>query len=260
MTNARREKLLQINSHDRVNKSSTQASFSVSLGKDEHINSVRGICVKDVQMINSFYNINKNNNTFYYDRGVEFPEQVIVLEPGQYNITSFIDAMVAAFLANGIPMLLVDNPLTHKLEFSSFPAISYYKTLADGSLNPMHKVLGIRVGKGRLNIQETYTAEGLHDLSGLKSIYILSDTLSGGYCNCSRDGGSRMSLLDVIPVKQPFGGIIHRNPGSFEVDTRSYDNILSNNLSSISIELRDSENNLLDTNGTDIVIVLKIFY
>lgn len=256
---AAREKIIQINSHDRVNPASTQARFSVSLGSDEHVNSVRAIAIKDLQCVNSFYNVETYNNTWYYDVGAG--ELSIVIPRGQYTITEYIAATIAQFLAAGITATAVDTPLTHKLAFTFSPSISIFRNRSNGELNPIHRVVGIRSGVGGVATPvAAYTAEAMHDLSGVKSIYILSNILAGGYAITSRNAGSKMALLDTLPVRTAFGGIIHHEDINFEVDSITFDGVLQNNLSSIDIELRDSENNLLDTNGLDVVLLLKVFY
>ena len=254
-----REKVIQINSHDRVNLASSQAKFSVSLGKDEHVNSVRAIGIKDLQCVNSFYNVETYNNTWYYDVGGG--ELSIVIPRGQYNITEFNAAVVTQFLAAGITATVVDTPLTHKLAFTFAASISIFRNRSNGELNPIHRLVGIRSGVGGVAVPvASYTGEAVHDLSGVKSIYILSNVLAGGYCFTSRNSGSKMALLDTLPVKVAFGGVIHHEDANFEVDSITYDNTLQNNLSTIDIELRDSENNLLDTNGLAVVILVKVFY
>ena len=254
-----REKLIQINSHDRADLNSTQSRFTVNLGKDEYVNSVTGVAVKDLQCVNSFYNIDHYNNTWYYDVGGG--ELSIVIPRGQYNFTAFSVALVAEFLAAGITATVVADSITNLLSFTFSAAISIFRQRSNGELNPIHRVVGIRSGIGGVATPvAVYTAEAVLDLSGVKSVYILSSVLSGGYCTSSRDGGRKMALLDTLPVRVPYGGIIHHDATNFETDSVSYDGVLSNNLSSIDIELRDSENNLLSTNGLDIVIILKIFY
>ena len=156
-------------------------------------------------------------------------------------------------------MTAVDDPLTHVLEFTFSPPIFVYKDRDAGSvpaLNPIHRVIGLRDNSITAQIGEKMDAS--HDLSGVKSIYVMSSVLAGGSCVSSRDGGRKLALLDVIPVTVAYGGVIHNDEIHGLADSHEYDNVLSNNLSSVDIQIRDSENNLLDTNGLDIVIVLKI--
>jgi hypothetical protein len=259
MAAAAREILLQINGHDRTNLNDSHAKFNVSLGKDHKINNVKAIAIKSLQCVNTFYNITSYKNTWYYDVGAG--ELSVSITPGQYNTSSFIAAISAAFAAAGIVSTFNTDPITQLFEMTFLPPISIFRERVNGLLNPIHRVVGIRSGVGGVAVPVgLYTAEAIRDFSGLKSIYILSNVAAGGNCITSRDNGSRMALLDTLPVSVPFGGIIHHSERNFETGRLSYDQVLQNNLSTVDIELRNSENELLDTNGSDIVLILKVWY
>jgi hypothetical protein len=220
---------------------------------------VKAIAIKSLQCQNTFYNITIWNNTWYYDLGGA--ELSVSITPGQYNTSSFIAALTSAFLAAGVTATITTDSITQLFEMTFLPPISIFRKRSNGELNPIHRVVGIRSGEGGVTTPVgLYTAEAIRDLSGLKSIYILSNVCAGGNAITSRNGGSRMALLDVLPVRVPFGGTIHEEARNFETDLLSYDRVLQNNLSTIDIELRDSENNPLDSNGSDIVVVLKVWY
>jgi len=246
---------IQINSHDRVSGSATD--FTVNLGKDHKISNVRAVAIKSLQMVNSFYNINQYNNIWYYDQGGA--ELSIVVPVGQYNITQLIAAIQQQFQLAGIVIGIIDNQITHKLSFSAVPDISYYKTRPDGSLNPIHRILGIRSGIP-LNPIKDYDAQAVHDLSGVKSVNITSNVLAGGMGISSRDSGSKLALLDVCPINVPFGAVVHSDPVDLQLDSLTYDNVLNNNLTVVDIQLRDEDNNVLDSNDLNVVISLKIYH
>ena len=236
-----------------------QTKFTVNLGKDHKISSVKAIAIKSLQCQNTFYNITSYNNTWYYDTGGA--ELSVSIMPGQYNTNSFIASMTAAFLTAGVTVTISSDSITQKFDMTFLPPTSVFRKRSNGQLNPIHRVVGIRSGEGGVTAPVgTYTAEAIRDLSGLKSIYVLSNVMAGGNCITSRSGGSRMALLDVLPVRTPFGGIIHEESRNFETDLLSFDRVLQNNLGNVDIELRDSENNALDSNGSDIVMVLKVWY
>ena len=248
-------KLIQINSHDRL--SGTPSDFTVNLGVDHSISEVRGVLVKSIQLVNSFYNIDTYNNRWYYKQGAV--ENFIDIPRGQYNVIALLDAIVAEFLTNGITATAVDDPLTHVMEFTFSPAIFVYKNRDPGltpAKNPIHRVIGLRTDSVGPLLGKKMDAS--HDLSGVKTVYVMSNTLAGGSCVSSRDGGRKLALLDTVPVIVAYGGVIHTFDTHGLADSHAYDRILSNNLSSVDIQLRDSENNLLNTNGLDVAIVLKI--
>ena len=247
--------LAQINSHDRVSGDPT--NFNVNLGKDQSISNVRGVTVKSLQCVNSFYNINESNNKWYYDKGAG--EFAVTVPVGQYTTTSLTANLAGLFLAQGVTLTSTDNQYTHKLSFTFSPPISVYKIRPDGSSNPIHRVVGFRSGVIQSPVA-SYSCEATHDLTGIKSINVLSNVLAGGRAVSSRDGGRKLALLDVIPIESPYGGIIHHSSTDFQADTTFYDSVLNNNLTDVDIVLTDENNNILNSNGLDVVITLKIYY
>jgi hypothetical protein len=250
-----RSKLMQINSRDRT--SGTNSAFTCSFGRDS-INTVYAVALKEVQLTNSFYNIDEYNNTFYFDRGSV--ELSIVVPVGQYSITTFLAALTTQFAALAGPIVMTPTvtALTSKLNFATDLSVQYYEYRANGLRNPMASVLGL-VGDNGSEVT-SFDATGLYDLSGVKSIYVISPQLSGGAGLSSRGSGSHVSLVDVIPITVPYKSIQNHQSGDLGSDNHTYDDVFTNNLSDIYIELRDANNNLLDTNGHEVVLILKAFY
>lgn len=245
-------KLIQINSKDRISPNTTTASdFSVNLGADHRITSVKAVSVKEVQFVNSFYNINQSNNKLYYTQGGI--EDFIEVSPGQYNLEQITTALISSFGGKSITFSLTQNDLTTKLSFTTDVAVGFNKALLNGSKNPMSRALGI---SNTVTIENSsYTCDSLPDLSGVKSVYVISKQLSSAsFISSGRLG----SVLDVVPVNVEFGSVVLHS-GEGNTDNHVYSTELHNNLSVIDIELRDEDNNLLDTNGHEIVIILKIY-
>ena len=246
-------KLVQINSKDRVSPDTTTASdFRVNLGNDGRISSVKAISVKEIQFVNSFTNINVNNNKLYYTTGGV--EDFVEVSPGQYTFDELSPVLIAAFGAKSITFTTGIGDTTKRLTFTSTPAISYNKYKLDGSKNPMARVLGI--ASADVVEYNALVATSLPDLSGIKSVYVCSPQLSGGQFISSNTLGS---VLDVVPVTVPFGSFVSHSGEAGGSDSHVYANELQNNLSTIDIQLRDEDNQLLDCNGTEFVCILKIY-
>ena len=252
------QRIVQISSKDRINADSTTASnFTIQLGYDGHMSSIKAIAVKEIQLTNSFYNININNNVFYFLRGAV--ETSITVAVGQYTLAQLQTALVAEFAALGAPIVFSSTlgTNTQKLTFTTDLAISWSKYRpASTTVNPMAKVLGIN---SMSDVESTsHVAGSIVDLAGVKSIYVISNQLAGGAGVSSKNGGQKISLLDVVPMDVAFGAVkTHESEG--ETDIHIYNDNLRNNLSLINIEVRDEDLNLLDMNGSEIVIVVKVF-
>lgn len=257
------EKLLHINSKDRDSLlDTTSNSFSVTISNHTLVSNANSLSLKSVQFMNTFYNINANNNTFYFHVAVPATsanELSIQLPIGQYTLATLITAFNAAMLADHtIITTLTENTLTRVLDWTSDTGIVIRQTRAELVRvdNPMFEVLGIR-GDGNTLIT-AYTSPAVYDVSGLKSLYIHSKSLAGGSCVTSRGSGHLISLLAIIPINVPFGGIQNYNDRE-ENDRHFYSNFTSNNLTFVDIELRDEDHNLVDLNGHDISLTCKIY-
>ena len=247
---------IQINSHDRV--SGTETDFVVGLGKDHRVSNVRGCAIKSVQFVNSFYNINSHNNTWYYDVGG--PELSIEIPVGQYNVSQLIAAIEAEFFLAGLVVNIVEDTMTHKFEIvMSANPIRIYKTRPNGELNPIHRVVGFRDDLSSTPLL-SYSCPALHDLTGVRTVNVTSETLAGGHGITSRNNGNKLALLDTIPISVAFGQAQSHDPSDLPLDSIDYDQVLSNNMSSIDITLRDQDNNVLDSNGLNFVLTLKLYF
>ena len=248
--------LVQLNSHDRVSGSETD--FAVGLGKDHRISNVRGCAIKSIQFVNSFYNINQYNNTWFYDAGG--PELFITIPVGQYNVTQLITAIEGEFLSDGLVVNVTEDTLTHKFEIQmSANPLRIYKTRPNGELNPIHRVVGFRDDLTATPLL-SYTCPALHDLTGVRTVNVTSETLAGGHGVTSRNTGNKLALLDTIPITVAFGQAQSHDPTDLQLDSIDYDQVLSNNMSTVDITLRDADNNVLNSNGLNFVLTLKLYY
>ena len=253
MNTLQRQKLIQINSDDRTSGSSS-AQFSVNLGNDSKVNSVRAMAVKEIHFVNSFYNIEYYNNTFYYDTGAG--EQSFVLPRGQYNLSTLISAITAKLATAMITATITLDALTQRLVWNVNVPMAFYQYRSNGEVNPLHDVLGI-FGESS-GLVTNYTSTGIPDLCGVKSVYIISPELASGSCITSQT--KTKSVLAVVPVEAGFGEVVYSKNSDNESDVHVYDTALQNNLSSIRIEMQDEFGNLLVPNGHQIDMLLKIFY
>lgn len=254
--------LVNINSKNRIVDSSPTSNFSVAIDAS-FVQRVSAIRIKNVSFCNCVYNINKYNNKFVYEDSIGV--NTILLEPGQYSLNQLLSSLQALLLVqpNPITISFSINSITKKISATVSPNISFFDY--NGSL---HNILGISLGiVGDSGLVSSLTFQSFPDISGLNVLNIISEKLSSdsGYIKEKKyiDGAPafQQSYLNgfvySIPVQSSFG----------------YDEIFENqdindiiqyktakNLSTIDIKCVDTQNRELDLNGTDINIVLEVFY
>lgn len=251
--NSRKQQLLHINSRYRIQpKTTNSAQFTISLGNESKLAEVKAVVLKEVEIVNSFYNVDKYNNRLYFT--TLSTEDYIEIPRGQYNINQLITALVSAFAAKTITVLITIDNLTNLLSFNFSQATALYKYRTNDEFNPMADILGLQNSSYAEVL--SYTAQGIPDLCGVKAIYIYSSQLSQGMGINSK--GFSNSLLGVIHNDVGFGEVIYMEKET--PDTHIYDDTTLMNLNTISIELRDCNDNLLIPNGHDINMTIKIFH
>ena len=245
-----RHKLLNVTSRRRIRESSASTSdFIITLNNAQGLQQVKSVVVKQATIPNSMYNVSSYNNTFTYK--IAGVENSVSITQGQYNVTTLIDALETALV--GVGMSITVNELTSKLTFTTTTAIEYlpYPT------NPMGDVLGINNGSG--GDLSVFTPVGSVSLEGLKNVFIYSDKL--GENNLINSQGKTFSFLGVIPIEVGYGGIEHYVTQHSELDDHdSLSVVHGKNVQVIDIKLTDVNGNILELNGHDVDLILKIFY
>lgn len=242
-------KLLKISSKDMDLAGSTSTSdFVVNLNTQEGIQGVKSAIVKQVSIMNTFYNINDSNNTLTYN--IASSPSAISISNGQYNITTLISALETA--ATGIGLTITQNTITGILALATTTAVEWLP-LSQG--NAMAEVLGILEGSG--SDVTNYIPKGLPNLSGIDNVFIQSKTLGENNLIGTNEG----SILAVIPITTAFGVVTHYVSNHAEIDDIDSSSIQhGKNSQKIDIKLLDGRGNPIDLMGTHITIILKIYY
>ena len=221
---------------------------------------------------NSFYNINSKNNTLsfsLYDKANANTETsyTVTIDAGNYDSLSFVNAIKTAMntpintylltktnrsTSSNIVSIAV-NTLTIKLTISITQTIAgstnelQLKFNASSMLNKMGFVASTNI----YAISQTGT--NLLDLRTIDDIYIyssISNTIS------LDSSGKPGSILAKIQNNTPFGETVYYQTFHPEL-TRM--NLVGSSIDNIRITLRDSDGNLLDSNGLEISLVLAIY-
>lgn len=249
-------KTIRINSEERLNPTTaTSSNFTVSLGNDTQLADINRIAIKSISIPNTQYNIQSSgvhaNNVFSYNNGAP---QAITIPPGFYNPATLAAAINADAQAIADGLVVSWSGTTGKFSFASTTTITYF-SLANG--NSMAQVLGITANSGALVL--AFTAQGLPYLNVHPNIYVTSRALSDGSAMISPTLGS-IPVCATVPIDQPFGGIIQyvvRQEHLDDIHYLSYSH--GKSLQSIDLQLYDGDAQLIDMQGLDWTIVLRVY-
>jgi hypothetical protein len=193
------------------------------------------------------YNINRNNNRLHLPNTLSLDTDYIIPE-GQYTTETLIAALELVLPSTTI----TQDSLTQKLTFTM--AGGQFSVFSDRDVNPMCEVLGMITSS--TSMVNVYTSEALPDLAGLNNIYISSQTLS----NHSAMIASEKLKKDIfcnIPIDVPFGVTKISDEDETSLDYSVFSS--RKNISSIDITLLDENNDVLDLQGADWIIILRVY-
>ena len=196
------------------------------------------ISVQKCSIPNTFYNINSTNNNLVilYDDVV----YNLYVEPGNYNINTFIKA-----LKDLLPAFTITyNSLTNKLKFEYVLNFSFYAS---------SNILGVLgFNENQLYVSFNNRLQSIHccNLGSVKVINLISN-LSTYSINLSFP--NNQSILCSIPVNcPPYGIIQYENANNFR------SNLFTNKIDTINIKLVDDLGNLIQLNGVHYSLTLQL--
>lgn len=246
-------KLIRIASAERnIAQSISSTNFKISFNNAQSLQSVKRIIIKNAVLPNVMYNVNSLNNIFTYKIGAT-PFN-ITLSVGQYILSDLITAIEAHANALGVGLTILLNNTTKKLEFASTTPITYLTETE----NIMARILGLT--SGSVGDVLTFPAPGFPDLSGVQTLYIASEVLSDG-SNLIDAVLQAVPVIAVIPINVPYGGFAQYSTEHSDIDHIDYGSQSSGkNIQHIDVRVYDDTGDIVDFQGLDWVMILKIYY
>jgi hypothetical protein len=258
--------LVTFSSKNKNSQNDTDSDFKTSFTQARELNNVVSCKVQNVVFTNTVYNINENNNLFIYEKLGGTGILGVQVEPGQYSITELLTAIEAGMAANldTVTASFSVNSKTSKISLVSsnfplklaknYPIISLYSTL--------NEQLGLGDFADVPGYTTTYDFPNVFDISGLDVLTICSNVLtSHGSIDNFRDKNTgqsvrtRSDVIKTIPVTAAFGfKLNYENTNDFPDVV--YDRPKS--ITSIDIQLRDRDGQIINTNGADVFICLEV--
>jgi len=244
-----------ISSKLRTLDSRSTSDFTYSIGQSMEVVAcaIKSISIPVVQ-----YNVNSNNNKLRVFYGESFAD--IELPVGQYDIKTFSDELESRLSTaiNGTVQITQDD-LTSKLKITSSVPIRFE---TNPSVSPLAKVIGLPnyIQGSQSLFPETASTSidvpNLHDLSGINNYYILSRVLSQNYSGLFSNGVQFPMVINV-PVDVAYGQIQHYESDDIQLNIKKYS--IPQNIQLIDIKIIDIDGNVVDLNGADIEITLKVY-
>ena len=241
-------KLIRIDSKDKSITSHSQYDMEIDFN-DYMLHQIKRVILKSVYIPNTMYNVNQYNNQLVYDAGAG--NVIITVPVGQYSITQLMDYLVAQFILGPYgTVTYVNNLMTNKLE------LTFDANIILRSSSTISEVLGMDSYVDTSNLS-VHSLPHIYNLSGLLKVYIGSHTIAKGTTMSSSDK-THLNIFTEIPMRVSYGAIEHRVLDVLE-STDEVTHSIPFNMSSIDITLYDQNLNIVDLNGLEYQIVLKVF-
>jgi hypothetical protein len=237
--------LLRVSSSERSAGSTSSSDFSVSYPNNGTLAKVVSIVVKHVSFPNVFYNINTTNNEFIFRMAGGSGQSIIVPE-GQYAVSELIAYLNTELTGVGI---LTQNSTTSKL---TIVASGYPFDLVESS---MLKVLGFKPSSGN---PSSHTAPNVPQLQGVQHVFINSKVLSKAINFIDANEKQERSIVIMIPNDVPWGSVKHYETVHDDLDVINFPSETS--LQELDIKLVDADGNVLDLQGQELSLILKVYY
>ena len=195
---------------------------------------------------NSFYNVNQYYNTILYNNAST--NKTLTIPDGYYD-SDLILSTIQTLLRNSdnyntTNVLVTLSELTNKISIDS--GSSNTMKIIGGTLI---KRLGLDVGFFNTRI---INAQSIMNIVGSPYLNVKFNNIS---TNNLDSQGHRNDVLGCIPIDDSFGSWIHYH------DSGGRHNILSTNfISTLHIEITDSNNNPIDFNGLSWKLTLSIHF
>jgi hypothetical protein len=245
-------RLLKLSSRDaNVNLSNIPNSYTFSSG-DRDLHQIRHVSLKSVEIPNTQYNVNANNNVFRWDDGVA---RSVTVPEGQYTVTTLLAALNPLVVAITPGFVITEVTLTRKIQFDSPVNPITIQSEATDPLNTLATELGATSDSPVGFV--AWTSPSVYALTGLKHIYISSSTLSNQTALIS-GSDQKTNIFAELPISVPFGAVQTKDiQEELNLDISDFHSF--KNISTIDIQLLSDVGVPALLNGAEWTLVLRVW-
>jgi len=240
-----------INSKYRTNDSRSTTDFTYNIGQAIEVPSVT---IKSVSIPVTQYNIGSYNNKLRISSGgIDYD---FVIPEGQYDVTQLslvIQGLIQGALGGAVTLSI--DPITKKLVLTSTFGL---KISVDPVLSSISKYLGLNYQASSYYPavdSTTINFVNVPELQGSNNYYLASSVLAQGYSSILTDG-KLVPIIMPIPIDVEWGQVQNYESQDTQLNTKNY--VRLQNIQNIDIKIYDDDLNVVDLNGSDIEVVLKV--
>lgn len=253
--------LVVVDSKDKSTNSSSTSDFNIYYSNNQVLTRIKSFFIKSVSVPNVEYNIHAAytlepaNNLLYIETSGGGLQPVITITPANYSISQLITALTGSATGLAVGLGITQSATTGKLTFTATSpgGIKLYNLASGSTLAPN---LGITTTTAAFSA--SIVADGLPFLAGNQNIYISSIKLSGGCSSLIDSRIGNLQVINVIPVDQAYGSVVHYECQQYEADMIESSTYF--NLREIDIKLYGDYGQLLDLQGLPFTMILKCYY
>lgn len=241
---------LNLTSDDYTSEMNTVGShFSFDLSQSVEIsdNVDAWLSVENFKFTNSFYNINRYNNVFYYGLASGgYSQNTVTIPQKNYNISSLV-SYLNTNVANGFVFSYDETTLkmtiTNSEEFRLF-----------AGANNVLKVLGFS-NTLQQSVSNVLTSNNVVNLLGIQMIYILINNLSFNSIGVKNSTRQLKNTLINIPVTA-----IQGDAQLYSAQNSNRHKLFDKTISLLEIKIVDENGNEIDFNGVSWYLSLQLVF
>lgn len=241
-----------INSKYRTTDSRSTSDFTYAVGQTIETD---GVTIKNISIPFTQYNIGTYNNKLKIFSGGS-PTSLIV-PVGQYTIdalSSAIKTLIEGAIGGTVDITV--DPVTKKLILTSTVALQISTDPVESSIS---KYLGLNYLADEYYPPfppvNTINFVNVPELQGSNNFYLASNVLSQGFASILTNG-QLVPIIMPVPITVEWGQVQQYESNDTQLNTKKYARL--QNLQNIDIKIYDDDLNVVDLNGADIEVVLKI--
>ena len=239
-----------INSAYKTSDSRSTSDFTYNIGSSLETDFVT---IKSVSIPHIEYNVNNAKNKLRISSGGVVYDLTIPI--GQYTISQLITELQTQIISSiGGTCVITLDPVTQKLNFQTSAGM---KVSSLKSVSSLSKYLGIAYGTSYYPLSDSvnFNAVGIPALQGPNNYYLASSVLSQGYASILTNG-QRVPIILPIPIDVEYGQIQQYESNDTDLNTKQFSR--PQNVQNIDIKIYDDDLNIVDLQGQDIEVILKI--
>lgn len=229
--------LLVISSKDRMNQSDTSSSFTVQFNEAIRFDKLAFV---GAYIPNTIYNITSSNNLVYFNDGAN---RIATIPSGNYDVSTLSSAIQTQMNSvSALTFTVSYSPMTYKMTITG--TAPYSLTFGTNTTNSIAK----KIGFANLNTTPALSQTGNNAVQLNKQIMYINIKELVSIAKTS----SNIIYNFAIPINANSNEVIQYYENTAFKQEFSIGNNM--NLNTISFELRDEDNQLINFNGAELVL------